>query len=77
MVLLWIAGGTLVVICLVVVARAWIAGVFGQRRAVSRYSAWVAMVLRMPAGSRLIATEPDCWTMIDIGQVAENSQEGR
>jgi hypothetical protein len=76
-VLLWIVGGALGAICLVVIARAWIAGVFGQRRVASRYSAWVAIVRQVPPGSRLTGAEPDSWTMVDIGQVAQNSQESR
>jgi hypothetical protein len=72
--LLWIAGGALM-ICLMVLVQRWIAGVFSERKTVSRHSAWVEMVQHLPTGGRLTGAEPDGWTMVDFSQVAGHSQE--
>jgi hypothetical protein len=73
--LLWIAGGAFMIICLMVLVRRWIADVFSERKTVSRHSAWVEMVQHLPAGGRLTGAEPDGWTIVDFSQVAGHSQE--
>jgi hypothetical protein len=74
--LLWIASGAFVITFLMLLVWGWMVRVFSERRTISRHSAWVEMVQRMPAGGRLTGAEVDGWTMVDFSQVAGSSPEG-
>lgn len=46
-----------------------------ERRRERRYREWTRITVGLPEGSRLTSTEPDCHTLVEIGQVSDRPEQ--